>query len=83
MRPSPSPAFDHGAAIRVPPAHDRKGWQALTAWLGDCGAMSGRPGVVNVSTPVGITPAAPGDWIVLSVNGVYHVARSGRRDEDV
>jgi hypothetical protein len=82
MRPSPSPSFDHGAAIRVPPAHDRKGWQVLTTWLGDCGMMSGRPGIVNVTTPSGLSPAAPGDWIVLSVNGVYHVARSGRRDED-
>ncbi len=73
-------AFDHGAAIRVPPAHDRNGWRMLMMWLGDCGRLMDRPGVVEVTTPVGAAPAAPGDWIVLSVSGAYHVARSGQRD---
>ena len=82
MRPSASPRFDHGAAIRVPPAHDRKGWQVLTTWLGDCGTMSDRPGTVTVTTPSGPQPAAPGDWIVLTVAGAYHVARSGGRGDE-
>jgi hypothetical protein len=83
MRASASAAFDHGAAIRVPPAHDANGWRMLMIWLGDCGRATGTPGLVEVTTPVGPAAAAPGDWIVLSVSGAYHVARSGQRGGDV
>jgi hypothetical protein len=83
MRASASAAFDHGAAIRVPPAHDANGWRMLMIWLGDCGRRTGAPGLVEVTTPAGAAPAAPGDWIVLSVSGAYHVARSGRRGGEV
>jgi len=79
MRASDSAAIDHGAAIRVPPAHDRNGWRMLMIWLGDCGRPTGTAGLVEVTTPVGTAAAAPGDWIVLSVSGAYHVARSGQR----
>ena len=80
MRASASAAFDHGAAIRVPPAHDRNGWRMLMIWLGDSGRPTDRAGLVEVTTPSGIAHAAPGDWIVLSVRGAYHVARPGQRD---
>ena len=30
-----NPAFDHGAALRVPPANDTRNWHKLWAWLGD------------------------------------------------
>ena len=79
MRASASAAFDHGAAIRVPPAHDANGWRMLMIWLGDCGRPTRTPGLVEVTTPVGPAAAAPGDWIVLSVSGAYHVARAGQR----
>jgi len=82
MRRSPAPDFDHGAAIRVPPAHDRMGWRVLMAWLGDSGQVSNVPGTVDVMTPAGQTTAAPGDWIVLSVSGAYHVARSSEGNEE-
>jgi hypothetical protein len=52
----------------------------LLIWLGDCGRLLDRPGLVGVTTPAGESPAAPGDWIVLSISGSYHVARSGHRD---
>ena len=29
------PPFDHGAALRVPPPHDRKSWAVLWNWLGE------------------------------------------------
>jgi hypothetical protein len=80
MRASVSQAFDHGAAIRVPPAHDRNGWRMLMLWLGECGRITDLPGLVAVTTPTGEAQAAPGDWIVLSVTGAYHVARSPRHD---
>ena len=32
-----APRFDHGAALRVPPAHDAKGRRALWQWLGEDG----------------------------------------------
>lgn len=73
------PAFDHGAALRVPPPHDVKNWRKLMMWLGDDGQMLGDRGVLQVSTPEGPAIARPGDWIVLSVNGQYHVTRSGAR----
>jgi hypothetical protein len=76
MRASVSAAFDHGAAIRVPPAHDANGWRMLMIWLGECGRRSEHVGLVEVTTPTGPAEAAPGDWIVLSVSGAYHVARA-------
>jgi hypothetical protein len=66
--------LDHGAALRVPPAHDAKGWLILMKWLGDAGRLAGQ-GLVEVTTPAGAWVATPGDWIVLSVNGSYHVTR--------
>jgi len=68
-------ALEHGAALRVPPAHDAKGRLILMRWLGECGQVTDR-GLVKVTTPLGIDVAAPGDWIVLSASGAYHVARS-------
>jgi len=67
--------LDHGAALRVPPAHDAKNWLILMRWLDDAGRLTGR-GMVEVTTPAGADVAAPGDWIVLSANGAYHVTRS-------
>lgn len=74
MRTAILPKFDHGAALRVPPAHDANGWRILMEWLGDAGRCLDRPGVVAVETPIGAQVARPGDWIVLSVSGAYHVA---------
>jgi hypothetical protein len=71
------PRFDHGAALRVPPAHDSRGQRALWTWLGDSGWPLDDRGAVQVSTPAGPAVARPGDWIVLSVSGDYHVARGG------
>ena len=65
---------DHGAAIRVPPAHDTRGWQILTTWVGESG-RSTAPGLMEVSTPTGADTAAPGDWIVLSATGSFYVTR--------
>jgi hypothetical protein len=74
MRPARN-TLDHGAALRVPPAHDAKGWLILTKWLADSGRITGQ-GLVEVTTPAGAEVAMPGDWIVLSANGLYHVTRS-------
>jgi hypothetical protein len=81
MRTSASPTFDHGAAIRVPAAHDRRGWRLLLTWLGEYGRIANRPGTVDVTTPGGQIAAVPGDWIVLSVSGSYHVTRLARRGD--
>ena len=70
------PKFDHGAALRVPPAHDVKGRRALWAWLGEGGGPFDDRGAVQVFTPHGVGVARPGDWIVLSVSGEFHVTRS-------
>ena len=78
MRPKRNPSFDHGAALRVPPAHDARGWRNLTIWLGADGWPMDEAGAVEVSTPNGKAVARPGDWIVLSVSGAYHVAHSPR-----
>jgi hypothetical protein len=51
------------------------------AWLGASGRVSARPGVVEVDTPLGSVSAGPGDWIVLSFRGAYHVAGPSRRSE--
>ena len=82
MRPSPTSAFDHGAALRVPPAHDRRSWSKLLYWLGEEGEGLDGTGLVKVSTPNGWTVARPGDWIVLSVSGQFHVAHTGQRSLD-
>lgn len=76
-----SPAFDHGAALRVPPAHDSRSWGKLWQWLGEDGQALDEPGTVRVATPDGWTVALPGDWIVLSVSGRFYVAH-GRRALD-
>jgi hypothetical protein len=73
----PAPRFDHGAALRVPPAHDALGWRRLYAWLGDGGCPLDDRGAVQVFTASGPAVARPGDWIVLSVSGHFHVARAG------
>ena len=70
-----APKFDHGAALRVPPPQDSKGRRALWQWLGDDGCPLDDRGAVQVSTAFGPVVARPGDWIVLSVSGQYHVAR--------
>ena len=72
-----TPKFDHGAALRVPPVHDAKGRTALWRWLGDDGHPFDDRGAVQVRTGQGAAIARPGDWIVLSVSGEFHVARSG------
>ena len=72
-----APRFDHGAALRVPPAHDAKGRRALWQWLGEDGWPLDDRGAVQVSTALGPVVARPGDWIVLSVSGQFHVARPG------
>ena len=66
--------IDHGAALRVPPAHDASGWTILMGWLGEAGQRVD-PGLVEVATAAGVDVAAPGDWIVLSATGAYHVTR--------
>lgn len=69
-----SPVFDHGAALRVPAPADGLGWSRLLTWLGCAGRLKNSHGLVEVATPAGLTVAAPGDWIVLSAGGDYHVA---------
>lgn len=77
--PTPdAPVFDHGAALRVPPAHDVRNWRRLEAWLGDQGMAEIEAGLVRVFTSLGEQVAHSGDWIVLSVRGEYHVARGER-----
>jgi hypothetical protein len=71
-----SAAFDHGAALRVPAPHDEASWRKLMAWLGECGREVGS-GQVSVDTAGGPTLAGPGDWIVLSFTGEFHVTVSG------
>lgn len=81
--PEREPAFDHGAALRVPPAHDTRGWQNLLVWLGEAGGrMSAPGGMVQVRTAAGVMVASSGDWIVLSVTGDYHVAHAAARSWD-
>jgi hypothetical protein len=73
-----NPAFDHGAALRVPPASDTRNWHKLWAWLGDDAHAMTEAGAVQVCTPEGWRIAHSGDWIVLSVSGDFHVAHMGR-----
>jgi hypothetical protein len=49
----------------------------LRQWLGAAAALIDPGGMVQVATPEGRAVARPGDWIVLSVSGDYHVARMG------
>lgn len=58
----------------MPPPEDARSWRVLLAWLGEAGVKVGR-GAVQVATVPGHTVAFPGDWIVLSNRGYYHVAR--------
>ena len=74
MRAARSPAFDHGAALRTPPAHDRRSWAKLRLWLGESGREWDDPGTISVHTADGWTTARPGDWIILTVGGRFHVA---------
>jgi len=67
-------AASHGAAIRTPAPHDARGWARLWLWLGDHGMRLEDAGAVGVWTPDGWVTARPGDWIILSVSGAYHVA---------
>lgn len=77
MATASKPSFDHGAALRVPPAHDARNWTRLCHWLGDAWRPLAEPGLISVFTAGGWLTAGPGDWIILSVGGVFHVT-SGR-----
>ena len=79
MRSARNSAIDHGAALRVPPAHDAANWRKLRMWLGDDGRSTEEVGCVEVTTPDGPSLARPGDWIVLSVAGAFHVAHAAQR----
>lgn len=79
MRARPShPPFDHGAALRVPPPHDAKNWKMLWRWLGEAAQAVPEAAAVQVRTPQGLVIAHCGDWIVLTVGGVFHVAHGVR-----
>ena len=82
MKTARNPAFDHGAALRVPPAHDVRNWRNLMTWLGPDGHAADDAGVVGVHAPGGWVEARPGDWIVLSVSGAFHVCCSAQRGFD-
>ena len=72
------PPFDHGAALRVPPAHDRKNWAVLWQWLGEDAQSVAEAAAVQVRTPEGPVIAHSGEWIVLSHSGSFHVAHTMR-----
>lgn len=72
------PTFDHGAALRVPPAHDAVSWRKLWMWLGEDAHAVAEAAAVQVRTPTGHVIAHCGDWIVLSHSGAFHVARAPR-----
>jgi len=72
------PLFDHGAALRVPPPHDRKSWAVLWRWLGGEAQVVAEAAAVQVRTPEGPVIAHCGDWIVLSHSGAFHVAHTAR-----
>ena len=76
-----NPDFDHGAAVRVPAAHDARNWAKLWQWLADDGQALDEPGVVSIRTAEGWVAAGPGDWIILTFGGDFHVAvgRGGDR----
>jgi hypothetical protein len=72
------PSFDHGAALRVPPAHDAASWRKLWMWLGEDACVVAEGAAVQVRTPDGQVVAHTGDWIVLSHSGAFHVAHTIR-----
>ncbi|MBJ7409356.1 MAG: hypothetical protein JHD15_03190 [Phenylobacterium sp.] len=72
------PPFDHGAALRVPPPHDKKNWSVLWQWLGEDASSIAEASAVQVRTPEGPVVAHCGDWIVLSQSGAFHVAHTLR-----
>jgi hypothetical protein len=74
MSAASNPTFDHGSAVRTPAPHDRRNWAKLWLWLGDDGAAGDEPGAVEVRTPEGWVIARPGDWIILTFSGSFHVA---------
>lgn len=74
MNAAAKPTFDHGSAVRTPPAHDARNWAKLWLWLGDDGEPGDQPGLVDVRTPAGWVTARPGDWIILTFAGAFHVA---------
>jgi hypothetical protein len=77
-----TPPFDHGAALRVPPPEDSVNWRNLLKWLGDDARSVAEADAVQVRTPQGDVIAHCGDWIVLSVTGVFHVTHTGGRTWD-
>ena len=79
MKTARNPAIDHGAALRVPPAHDVANWRKLRLWVGEDGSATDEVGCLEVRTPDGPSLARPGDWIVLSVAGAFHVAHAAHR----
>jgi hypothetical protein len=79
MKTARAPAFDHGAALRVPSPHDHKHWTQLCRWLGEDGQIVEPMGHIRVFTASGWAMARPGDWIVLSVTGEFHVTHAGIR----
>ena len=82
MRSARAPSFDHGAALRVPPVQDSNHWSQLCMWLGEDGQPADIEGLLRVYTPQGWVLARPGDWIVLSHSGEFHVAHTGQRRYD-
>ena len=44
--------------------------------------MLDEPGTVSVRTPHGWVTARPGDWIILTVAGKFHVAAVVSQDAD-
>lgn len=74
MTTASKPTFDHGSAVRTPPARDTRNWAKLWLWLGDAGEARDEPGLVDVRTPDGWVTARPGDWIILTFGGCFHVA---------
>lgn len=70
---------DQGAALRVPSPLERRAWGRLIAWLGEEGEPLAEAAGVQVWTETGWVIALPGDWIVLSVTGAFHVAASPRK----
>ena len=74
MKSAVRPAFDHGSAVRTPPAEDVRNRSKLWQWLGEDGQADDEPGAVGVRTPHGWVTARPGDWIILTFGGSFYVA---------
>jgi hypothetical protein len=45
----------------------------IWAWLGEAGRCTDIVGVAEVLTPEGWTAAQPGDWLILTSAGRFHV----------